>query len=67
MNNRINGIFTFFSPLYFELSSSYKVINNFLDYIVFNLYNKQKKDKTCAYQLNNIIIKSNHSIFYQLL
>jgi len=58
MNNRINGIFPSFSSLYFELSSSYRVIDNFSDYIVFNLYSKQKKDKTCAHQLDNIVIKS---------
>ena len=62
MDNRINGIFPSFSPLHFKLSPGYRVIDNFSDHIVFNLHSKQKEDKTCAHQLDNMVIESFSSL-----
>jgi len=62
MDNRINRIFPFFPPLYFELSPDHRVIDNFSDHIVFNLHSKQKEDKTRTHQLDNMVIKSFSSL-----
>ena len=58
IDNRINRIFPSFSSLYFEFSPSHRVIDNFSDCIVFNLHSKQKEDKICIHQLNNMVIES---------
>ena len=58
MDNKINGIFPFFSPLHFKLSSGHRVIDNFSDCIVFNLHSKWKEDKNHACQLDNMVIES---------
>ena len=61
IDNRFNGIFSSFSPLYSELSPGHRVIDNFSDCFVFNLHSKQKDDKTYAHQLDNIVIESSSS------
>jgi len=58
IDNRFNGIFPSFSPLHSELFPSYRIIDNFSDQFVFNLHSKQKDNKTCAYQLDNMVIES---------
>ena len=61
MDNRFNGIFPSFTPLHSELSPGYRVIDNFSDWLVFNLHSKQNGNKTCTQQLDNMIIKSSNS------
>ena len=58
MDNRLNGIFSSFSPLHYELFPSYRVIDNFSDCFVFNVHSKQKNNKTCTYQLDSMVIES---------
>jgi len=58
MNNRFNRIFPSFTPLHFELSPGHRIIDNFSDYFVFNLHCKQKDDRACAHQLDNIVIEA---------
>jgi len=61
MVNRCNGIFPSFTPLHSEFSPGHKIINNFSDQFLFNLYNKQKDNKICTQQLDNMVIKSSNS------
>ena len=60
-NNRFNGIFPSFTPLHSELSSSYRIIDNFSDHFVFNLHSKQKDNRACAHQLDNMVIEASSS------
>ena len=62
IDNRFNGIFPSFSPLHSELFPSHRVIDNFSDCFVFNLHSKQKDNKTCTYQLDNMVIESSSSL-----
>jgi len=61
MDNRFNGIFLSFTSLHPKLSSSHRIIDNFSDYLVFNVHSKQKNNKACAYQLDNIVIETSSS------
>ena len=61
MNNRFNGIFPSFTPLYSELFSSYRIIDNFSDSFVFNLHSKQKDNRARAHQLDNMVIETSSS------
>jgi len=61
MDNRFNRIFPSFTFLHLELSPSHRIIDNLLDYFVFNVYNKQKDDKARAYQLENMVIEASSS------
>jgi len=57
MDNRFNENFPSFTPLYSELFSGHRVIDNFSNQLVFNLHSKQNGDKTHTQQLDNIIIE----------
>ena len=46
--DRTNECFPSFNPLDSEFSPGLRIIDNFSDYISFNLYNKEKDDKSCA-------------------
>jgi len=46
MDNRFNENFPSFTPLYSELFSGHRVIDNFSNQLVFNLHSKQNGDKT---------------------
>ena len=61
INNRFNGIFPSFTPLHSELFPSHRIIDNFLDHFVFNLHSKQKDDRACTHQLDNMVIKASSS------
>jgi len=61
IDNRFNGIFSSFTPLHPELSPGHRIIDNFSDSFVFNIHNKQKDDKACAHQLDNMVIKASNS------
>jgi len=61
MDNRFNEIFSSFTPLHSEISPGHRIIDNFSDCFFFNLHNKQKDDKSRAYQLDNIVIESSSS------
>jgi len=63
MDNRFNEIFLSFTPLHPELSSGHKIIDNFSDCFIFNIHSKQKDNKVCAHQLDNMIIKALSSSF----
>ena len=45
--NRINKCFPSFVPLHLEFSPSLRVIDNFSNHISFNIYNKEKDNKSC--------------------
>ena len=55
--NRCNRIFPSFTPLHSKFSPGHRIIDNFSDRFLFNLHNKQKDDKICTQQLNNIVIE----------
>jgi len=61
MVNRCNRIFPSFTPLHSEFSPGHRIIDNFSDRFLFNLHNKQKDDKICTQQLDNMVIKSSNS------
>jgi len=44
--NRVNECFPFFNPLNLEFSPGLRVIDNFSDRIFYNLFNKEKNDKS---------------------
>jgi len=60
-DNRFNRIFPFFTPLHSELSPGLRIIDNFSDCFSFNLCNKEKDDKICLQQLDNMVIESSYS------
>jgi len=57
-NNRFNGIFPSFTPLHSELSLGHRIIDNFLDCLIFNLHSKQKNNRVCYHQLDNMVIEA---------
>ena len=59
--NRTNECFPSFNPLDLEFSPGLRVIDNFSDCISFNLYNKEKDDKSCAQLLDKMVLKSSSS------
>ena len=61
MVNKCNGIFSSFTPFHSEFSHSHRIIDNFSDWFLFNLHNKQKNNKSHTQQLNNMIIESSNS------
>jgi len=61
MDNRFNGIFPSFIPLHSEFSPSLRIIDNFPDHFLFNLYNKQKNNKSHIQQLDNMVIELSNS------
>jgi len=62
IDNRCNGIFPSFTPLYSELSPGHRIIDIFSDHLVFNLHNKQNGNKSCIQQLDNMIIEISNSL-----
>jgi len=59
--NRFNENYPSFIPLYSEFSPGLRIIDNFSDCIVFNTHNKQKDDKFCSQQLDNMVLESSTS------
>ena len=60
-NNKLYGIFPSFSPLHLELFPGSRIIDNFSDHFSFNLTIRNKNDKICCQQLNNMVLKSSSS------
>ena len=56
--DRTNECFPSFNPLDLEFSPGLRVIDNFSDHISFNLYNKEKDDKSCAQLLDEMVLES---------
>ena len=61
-NNKLYKIFPSFSPFHLELSLGSRIIDNFSDHFSFNLSNKEKNDKICLQQLDNIVLESSSSL-----
>ena len=60
-NNKLYGIFSSFSPLYLELFPGSRIIDNFSDCFSFNLATRNKNDKICFQQLDNMVLESSSS------
>ena len=60
-NNKVYGIFSFFSSFHLELALGSRLIDNFSDCFSFNLANKKKKDKICFQELNEMVFWSSSS------
>ena len=56
--NRINECFPSFNSLNSEFSPGLRVIDNFSDHISFNLFNKEKDDKSHTQLLNEMVLES---------
>ena len=61
LTNRINECFLSFNLLDLEFSPGLRVIDNFLDCIFLNVFNKEKDNKLCVQLLNKMILKSSSS------
>jgi len=61
MANRFNESFLSFISLHSEFSPGLRIIDNFSDCISFNICNKGKDDKHCAYQLDELALESSSS------
>jgi len=61
MANRFNECFPSFSPLYSEFFPGYRIIDNFSDCFSFNVCDKEKDDKYCAHQLDEIVFELSSS------
>jgi len=59
--NRVNKCFPSFNPLNLEFSPGLKVIDNFFDHISYNLFNKEKNDKSLVQLLDEMVLKSSLS------
>ena len=59
--NKFNESFLFFIPLHSEFSPGLRIIDNFSDHISFNIHNKEKDDKHCAHQLDELALESSSS------
>ena len=62
MANRFNESFLSFISLHSEFSPGLRIIDNFSDCISFNIYNKGKDDKHCAYHLDELALGTEFSI-----
>ena len=60
-NNKLYGVFPAFSPLHLELFLGSRIVDNFPDQFSFNLANKEKNDKLCFQQLDNMILQLSSS------
>ena len=58
MANRFNKYFPSFIPLHSEFSPGLRVIDNFSDRISFNVHDKEKDNKSHAYQLDDMVLES---------
>ena len=67
INNRFNGVFPSFSPLHSELLPGLRIIDNFSDQFSFNLCNKEKNDKICLQQLDNMVIEPSNFLFIAIV
>jgi len=56
--DKTNKCFPSFNPLDSEFSPGLRVIDNFLDHTSFNLYNKEKDNKSHAQLLDEIVLES---------
>jgi len=59
--NRVNECFPFFNPLNSEFYPGLRVIDNFSDHISFNLFNKEKDNKSCTQLLDERVLESSSS------
>ena len=59
--NRVNECFSSFNPLNLEFSPGLRVIDNFSDHISFNLFNKEKDNKSHTQLLDEMVLKSSSS------
>jgi len=59
--NRVNECFPSFNPLNLEFYPGLRVINNFSDYISFNLFNKEKDNKSCTQSLDEMVLEFSSS------
>ena len=59
--NRVNEYFPSFNPLNLEFYPGLRVIDNFSDHISFNLFNKEKDNKSCTQSLDEIVLESSSS------
>ena len=55
--NKVNECFPSFNPLNLEFSSGLRVIDNFSDHISYNLFNKEKNNKSHAQLLNEMVLE----------
>ena len=60
-NNKLFGIFLSFSPLNPELIPGSRIVDVFSDQFSFNVANKEKNDKLCFQQLDDITLQSSSS------
>jgi len=67
MANRSNECFPSFAPLDSEFSPGHRVIDNFSDRISFNVCEKEKDNKSRAYQLDEMVLKSFSSSFITII
>ena len=67
ITNRFNKCFLSFIPLHSEFSPRLRVIYNFSDCISFNVCNKEKDNKSCAHQLDNMVLESSSSSFTTII
>ena len=61
-NNKLYGIFSSFSPFHLELFPGSRIIDNFPECFSFNLSNKEKSDKICFQQLDDMVLESSSSL-----
>ena len=61
MANRFNESLLSFASLYSEFLPGLRIIDNFSDYIAFNVCYKGKDNKCCAQQLDNLTLESSSS------
>jgi len=59
--NRVNECFPSFNPLNSEFYPGLRVIDSFSDCISFNLFNKEKDDKSCTQLLDEMVLESSSS------
>ena len=57
MANRSNKYFSSFAPLDLEFSPGLRVIDNFSDRISFNVYDKEKDNKSRIHQLDKMVLE----------
>ena len=65
--NGFNENYSSFIPLHSEFSPGLRIIDNFSNHIIFNTHNKQKDDKFCSQQLDNIVLESSTFSFTTII
>jgi len=66
-NNKLYGVFPAFSPFHPEFNLGSRIVNLFPDHFSFNLAGKEKNNKKCSQQLNEMTLQLSSSPYMAIV